>query len=200
MSARSVQARKLGYELAAHLGLRRVEVRWSGERKTGSFGGWRVEWTDGPTVPSMQTLVEQHAERYPAVSVADLGYDRCQTSLGEAVALLLYVDRDRSWADCIGTPLVPSAFDAIEWPERADQVWHDRAHALLRHTHDSNRSGVTAYAVSALARHARTGWDNALAWLDHLIAEHAAQSDGSNVVDLASRRERHLAGRAEQQR
>lgn len=79
MSARSTQAARLGYELAKHLGLRRVDVRWSGQKKRGSFGGWRVEWTDGPTVPQMRVLVGAHATRYTAVTVADLGYDRCQT-------------------------------------------------------------------------------------------------------------------------
>lgn len=200
MSGRSDQARRLGYELARQLGLRHVEVRWSGEKRTGSFGGWRVEWTNGPTVPSMRALVEQHAEWFPAVPVADLGYDRCQTGLAEAIALLLYVDRDRSWADCIETPLILSAFDVIEWPEHADQVWHDRGHALLRHTPDSGHSAVMAYAVGALARHARTGWDNALAWLDRLVVEHVAQSEASNVVDLAARRETHQVGRVRQQR
>lgn len=188
MSARSAQAARLGYELARTLGLRRVEVRWSGQKKSGSFGGWRVEWTDGPTVPQMRLLVGRHAARYPAVPVADLGYDRCRTPLGEAVALLLYVDRDRDWIADLVTPLVLSAYDAIAWPERADEVWQNRARALLRYTPDPGPPVVTAHAVRALAAHARTGWEDALARLDRLAAEHVALTEGSNVIDLASRR------------
>jgi hypothetical protein len=200
MSARSTQARQLGYEVIHELGLHHAEVRWSGQRKTGSFGGWRVEWTNGPSVPGMRTFIERHAARFPAVPIADLGYDRCGTGLAEAIALLLYVDRDRSWVDCIETSLIPSAFDAVDWPERADQVWFERARALLRHTPDASRSTVTAYAVRALARHARVGWDNALAWLDRLVVEHGAVADATNIVDLASRRETYLANRVRQQR
>jgi hypothetical protein len=77
----------------------------------------------------MRLLVKECAKRFPAVPVADLGYDRCDTPLAEAIALLLYIVRDRSRADWIEIPLVYSAFDAVDWPERADQVWHDRARA-----------------------------------------------------------------------
>jgi hypothetical protein len=185
MSARSIQAGRLGYELACTLDLRRVEIHWSGTKKVDSFGGWRVEWLNGPTVRHMRLLVKQYAKRFPAVPVADLGYDRCSTPLAEAITLLLYIDRDRSWADGIETSLVYSAFDAVDWPERADQVWHDRARALLRYTPAGGCSSVTAYAVRALAEHARNGWDYALAWLDRL----AALAEASNVINLASRRE-----------
>src|SRR5437660_6266115 len=119
MSARSMQVCKLGYELAQDLGLRRVEIRWSGTKQRGGFGGWRVEWTDGPTVPRMKTLIEKRAGRFPSVPVADLGYDRCSTNLGEAIALLLYVDRDRSWVDRIECPLLLWGYDTIDSPEQA---------------------------------------------------------------------------------
>jgi len=199
MSARSTQAAKLGYEIAREQGLRRVDVRWSGTKRRGSFGGWRIEWTDGPTVPSMRTIVRRYAERYQAVPVAELGYDRCRTLLAEAVALLLFVDRDHSWADCIGTGLVTSAYEATDWPERAGRMWQDRGRALLRHTPDGECSLVTAYATRALADQARVGWDNALRWLDRLAVEHGAQMDSSNVVDLASRRAAFLATRRRRQ-
>jgi hypothetical protein len=182
-----MQAGRLAYELADELRLHRVEVHWSGTKKKGSFGGWRVEWTDGPTVAHMRTAVRGRAKRFPAVVVMELGYDRCHTALAEAIALLLYVDRERDWAYCIES-LLWSAFDAIDWPERVDQVWHSRAHALLRHTPDPDVAVVTTYAVHALASTARHGWETALAWLDRLAAEHAAIAEDSTVIDLANRR------------
>jgi hypothetical protein len=185
MSARSTQAARLGCRLAADLGLRHVELRWSGTKKRGSFGGWRVEWTNGPTVPTMRALVAERADLFPAVPAADLGYDRCQTDLAEVIALLLYVDRNRGWVDRIECPLLLWAHEYIDWPERADQVWHHRATALLRY---ARYPITTASAVDILGRHAQTGWDNALAWLDRLVAEHAATDEASNVIDLASRR------------
>lgn len=188
MSARTTQVCKFGYELAQDLGLRRVEIRWSGSKKRGSFGGWRVEWTDGPTVPRMKTLIEKRAGRFPAVPVADLGYDRCSTNLGEAIALLLYVDRDRSWVDRIECPLLLWGYDTIDSPEQADEVWQNRARALLRY---ARRPITTASAVNLLGRHARAGWDNALAWLDQLAVEEAAQAEASNVVELATWRDEH---------
>jgi hypothetical protein len=191
MSARSAQARRLGREVARQLGLRRAEIHWAG-RKADSFGGWRLEWTDGPTVPAMRTLVQRYAEQSPAVPVAELGYDRCRTSLAEAIALLLFIDRDRSWVDCIEIPLMLSAYDVIDWPERADQVWQDRAQALLRHTPDRGRSVVTSYAVRAFASQARIGWDHALEWLDRLVVERDELTRASNVVDLACRRDSRL--------
>jgi hypothetical protein len=86
MSARSAQAARLGCRLAVDLGLRHVEVRWLVTTKRGSFGGWRVEWTDGPTVPTMRALVAGRAGRFPAVPAAGLGYDRCQTGLADVIA------------------------------------------------------------------------------------------------------------------
>jgi hypothetical protein len=189
MSARSTQAARLGYELATDLGLQRVEVQWSGEKKRGCFGGWRVEWTDGPTASRMRSLVGQRAAQFPAVPVADLGYDRCRTQLAEVVALLLYVDRDRSWVASVECPLLISGYDSVDWPERADEIWQCRARALLRY---ARHPITTAGAVNVLGTHARAGWDAALAWLDQLAAEHAAEVHASNVIDLASWRDEHV--------
>jgi hypothetical protein len=186
MSGRSIQAGRLGCELARDLRLLRVEVRWSGTNKSGSFGGWRVEWTDGPTVPVMRAHVEERAERFPAVPVADLSYDRCRTNLTEAVALPLYVDSDRYWVDRLECPLLLSGYDYVDWPERADEIWQNRAKALLRY---ARRPITTASAVNVLGTQAQAGWDSALAWLDRLAAEQSDEAEASNVVDLASRRD-----------
>lgn len=86
------------------------------------------------------------------------------------------------------TPLLLSAHDAIPWPERADEVWQNRARTLLNYTPNRAYPMVTPDAVHALAAHARTGWENALAWLDRLAAQHAAPAEPPNVIHLASRR------------
>ena len=133
-------------------------------------------------------LVEQRAAQFPAVPIADLGYDRCQTDLAEVIALLLYVDRDRAWVPHVECPLLLSGYESIDWPERADEVWQNRARVLLRY---ARHPMTTARAVNVLGMHARTGWDLALAWLDRLATEQAAEVKASNVVDLASWRDEH---------
>jgi hypothetical protein len=50
---------------------------------------------------------------------------------------------------------------------------------------------TTAKAVKVLGVHAQAGWDSALAWLDRLAADQAAENEASNVVDLASWRHDH---------
>jgi hypothetical protein len=190
MSARSTQSARLAYELAGDIGLRRVDIRWSGTKRRGNWGGWRVEWTDGPTMRRMREFIETRAAQFPAVLVADLGYDRGSTDLAEVIALLVYVDRNRNWVTRIECPLLLLGYDEVDWPERADEVWQKRARALLRYA----RPPITrAGAVNILGTHARSGWAAALAWLDQLVAEHAAEDQALNVVDLANWRD----GRAE---
>jgi hypothetical protein len=139
----------------------------------------------------MRSLVEERAARFPAVPVADLGYDRCSTNLAEAVAFLLYVDRHREWVRCIESPLVLHGYDEIDSPELADVLWLNRARALLRY---ARRPITTIHTVKILARQAQVGWDNAMGWLDQLAADHhAAECGASNVVDLVDWRDGHAS-------
>ena len=108
--------------------------------------------------------------------------------LAEVIALLLYVDRDRTWVPRVECPLLLSGYESVDWPERADEVWQNRARALVRY---ARHPMTTARAVNVLGTHARTGWEVALAWLDRLAAEQAAEVRASNVVDLASWRDEH---------
>ena len=184
MSARASQAHRLGWTLRNELHLAQCELGWAGPRQRSgysTYGGWRLEWTDGPTREQMRAEVGHRAGRFPAVPVDELSYDRNLSDLGEAVTVLHYLDEQGlNLPYALGPGLVSLARqDDLAYPERADAPWQARAYALLSLTanHTADRDGF-----DQLAAEARRGWTHALAWLDNI-----AETEVPGVVDFRAR-------------
>jgi hypothetical protein len=186
VSARTSQAHRLGWTLRTELGLAQCELRWAGPRRRSgysTYGGWRLEWVDGPTRAQMHAEVGRRAGRFPAVPVDELGYDRNLSDLGEAVTVLHYLDRQGpNLPYALGSGLVSLARNEdVAYPERTEDPWRARAHVVLSLTAHPAPDGGDGF--DQLADEARRGWPHALAWLDAL-----AEREVPNVIDFPGSR------------
>jgi hypothetical protein len=184
VSARTSQAHRLGWTLRNELHLAQCELGWAGPRQRSgysTYGGWRLEWTDGPTRDQMRAEVTSRTGRFPAVPVDELSYDRNLSDLGEAITVLHYLDRQGpNLPYTLGPGLVSLARqDDLAYPERADTPWRARAHALLSLNSD-HTAGSDGF--DQLAAEARRGWPHAMAWLDSIAA-----TEVPNIVDFPGR-------------
>ncbi|MGQ0576717.1 MAG: hypothetical protein ACT4RN_21325 [Pseudonocardia sp.] len=184
MSTMSWYAWRCGELLGAVSGVR-VRLAWSGRPAGGMWGGWVVQWCDGPTEAQMRALATQRLDGLDSagpVPADDLSYGRCLSTTGEAAALLIWLERHPSALREVGAVHLVAARDEVPYPERADERTRARARALLARGH-----GTLGYEVlRELARHARCGWPAVLRWLDRGCV-------GPGVVDLAAERERRRA-------
>jgi len=181
VTARSAQARQLARLLAARAGVP-VEVEWQGPRsRDGRYGGWRLQWADGPTAVSMRALVDELAPRVPAVPVGELAYGRNDRRQSLAVLLLNDLDRHPDRVHTVRPWDVADLHWRTDYPDRADQPTRQRATILLR----LDRNGeLTTDVLRQLAAHANPDWPAALAWLDAMVL---AEVDPT-VVKLADHR------------
>lgn len=163
MGTRSAEAGRLAGLLSLKIG-RRVECAWHGSR-TDHWGGWHVSWCDGPTVEQMQELVTRAAPQVPKIAEAPLRYSRAQSDHGHAVAVLLWLDADRTRLAFTPSGIIALAHDEVGFPERTADVWHRRATALQLL---GSQAVVTTATAEVLTRHASPGWDAALRWLDRV--------------------------------
>jgi hypothetical protein len=148
----------------------RVEVRYHGPG-SGAYGGWHVEWCNGPTWPRMTALAAARADEFPAVGVPQLRYDRSSTDVSEAAALLAYLSARPGDRVHSSSMMLRDAFDACDYPERLDRDTLRRARALCVVDPDS-RGMVTLRALRELAERCRTSdWMAVLAWLDEVGAD-----------------------------
>ncbi|MEV6071939.1 hypothetical protein AB0L82_35825 [Nocardia sp. NPDC052001] len=178
MTTRSRQAAALAQVLGDRIG-RPVRHSYDGPRTERYSGGWRLEWTDGPTIGTMRALAREYAARFPDLPpVENIRFDRAHTDQAEATALLLWLDTDPNSAfDTIPGLWLEQSFAATEDPDRAPEVWQRRGHtlyAMIReaYTAKSSSSGHTI-VVTALAERIRaSGWDQTLAWLDRQAEPH----------------------------
>lgn len=169
MTSRSRQAVRL-VELLAQRGGVRTECSWWGNGRDGRYSGWHLEWTDGPTVPEMRSLVCELKAQVPAIDGSALHYDRSETELGKTVALLRYLGAYPEYAS-VATPVMASiAFDETSYPERSEDTWLYRAEALLLLDSSPDHPRLTAESLRELASRADLGWDEALGWLDRITA------------------------------
>jgi hypothetical protein len=184
VSTTSREAWRFGELLSKACGVE-VTVEWSGRPAPGTWGGWVVQWCDGPTESEMRATA---AEILPGAGganstvAAELSYGRRLSNLHEATALLLWLERHPDEAPQVTAVSLVAARDEVSYPERADARTQRRARALLDHS----PSGTLGYEVlRELAGHARCGWPAVPAWLDKVACAAAA-----DVVDLAAERAR----------
>jgi len=179
VSTRSRQAFHLARRLTERAGVP-VTIEWHGASspRNRPWTGWRITWTDGPTVPTMTAHVAQLADRAPALDVAELRYDRGPTDLAELTALLGHLGQRPELAARITPMLARDAWEHTEHPERLDEHTQGRARALLAE-HDT---ALGAHTDLAQRGHAG-GWDAIVRWLDQLAATLAAE-----IIDLAAER------------
>lgn len=179
MSARSRQGWQFGEQLGAACGVE-VRVEWLGQ-PSGGGAGWVVQWCDGPTEAQMRAAA---ATVVPQVdgSAGAVDYSRNLTTVGEATALLIWLECHPDGAVQVGAVTLVAARDEVSYPERADAQTRRRAGALL----SRSPSGTVGYEVLCeLARHARGGWSGVPVWLDEV-----AGTATPDVIDLAAERAR----------
>lgn len=112
------------------------------------------------------------------VPAAELSYSRCLSTLGEATALLIWLERHPDVLRDIGAVHLVAARDEVAYPERVDDVLRRRARALLCRS----PSGTVGYEVlRELSGPGRRGWVAVQEWLD---------GPAPMVVDLAAERAR----------
>lgn len=185
MSTMSGQAWRYGELLGAACGVQ-VQLEWSGRPTGGVWGGWVVQWRDGPTEARMRAhagdLLPRSPEPPAAAPAAELSYSRSLSPLGEAAALLLWLKHHPDALTEIGAVHLVAARDEVPYPERADDLTVTRARALLARS----PSGALGYDVlRELAGRGRYGWAAVASWLD-------TEMRGS-VVDLSAERSRRRA-------
>jgi hypothetical protein len=181
VSTVSGQAWRCGELLAVATGVP-VRLAWSGRPTggcSGAWGGWVVQWRDGPTESQMRSVA---ADRLPGAGVglcvADLSYGRCLSSSGEAIALLLWLEGHPDALREVGAVHLVAARDEVPYPERACEVTQARARALL-----TRGGGTLGYEVlRELAGRGRCGWAAVAAWLD--------AGPAAPIVDFAAERAR----------
>ncbi|WP_331722945.1 hypothetical protein [Nocardia sp. NBC_00511] len=174
MTNRSRQAATLARLLTERTG-RPVRQSYDGPRQA-RYGGWHLEWVDGPTIETMRALASEYIGRFPDLEVDEFRFSRSRTEFADAVALLLWLDTD---LDAV-LRYAPTfwfgglAFERVEDPDRAPEVWQARArtlHALVDQAAERDtrisEPGPHRVVGEDLADHIRTdGWDATLQWLD----------------------------------
>ncbi|NEW33868.1 hypothetical protein GV791_15035 [Nocardia cyriacigeorgica] len=162
MTSKSRQAGQLAYQLSQRIGGSRVDIAYHGPRRDW-YGGWHVEWADGPTLDEMRALIAEQRHRFPVIASTDLRYNRGNTDLAEAVAVLLHLDQHPGERSYLDSTLAVVAFDRTSYPERAGEVWQQRGRALLAAGGGIYYNGPS---LDALRHRMRDGWDAVLEWLD----------------------------------
>ncbi len=188
MSTVSGQAGRYGELLGAACGVQ-VRLAWSGRPAVGVWGGWVVQWRDGPTEEQMRAAAtdilppkQGCSPASVAAPAAELSYSRRLSAEGAASALLIWLECHPDALRAVGAVHLVAARDEVPYPERADDRTRHRAQALL----GRSPSGMLGYEVlSELAGHGRCGWAEVAAWLDGWRHDQA-----SAVVDLATERMR----------
>jgi hypothetical protein len=161
MSAnRSRHARQLAAQLSERT---RTTVRLDYHDSIGNSGrAWHIHWSDGPTWQQMLTLAASLAEDFPSIDVARVRPARSHTALGEAVAVLLWLNEDIDRANFFPAVWPEFARDHVSYPNRGE-VWSRRGEAVLSMT----RGGVDLSVCRAIdARIRAAGWAGVLEWLD----------------------------------
>ncbi|WP_306358877.1 MULTISPECIES: hypothetical protein [unclassified Nocardia] len=164
MATRSRQASQLARALTERTGVD-VRLGYHGTRRD-AWGGWHVEWCDGPTTADMRAHVARLAARLPGIASADLRYTRGSSSVGEMVALLLWLDAAPHEIPFLSGWSLHEAHASAAYPEQADEAWQRRGRALQALAATSG----TAAAIDTLSRRAGLDWRGALEWLDELAA------------------------------
>ena len=180
MSRVSDQARRCGELLTGACGVP-VRLAWSGRPAggcSGQWGGWVVQWRDGPTESQMRAIAADClAPADVGLCVSDLSYSRCLSPCGEAIALLRWLEGHPDALREVGAVHLVAARDEVPYPERACADTHARARALL-----ARGGGTLGYEVlRELAGRGRCGWVAVTAWLD---------TGPTPIVDLAAERAR----------
>ncbi|MGH3565624.1 MAG: hypothetical protein ACRDRH_06250 [Pseudonocardia sp.] len=179
MSARSRQGWQFGEQLGATCGVE-VRVEWLG-RSSGGWAGWIVQWCDGPTEVQMRAAAAAVVPRVGG-STSTVDYSRNLTTVGDATALLIWLECHPDGASQVSAVSLVAARDEVSYPERADVRTLRRARALL----SRSPSGIVGYEVlRELARHARGGWAQVPVWLDEVACARVP-----DVIDLAGERVR----------
>lgn len=179
------QAGRYGELLGAACGVQ-VRLAWSGRPTEGAWGGWVVQWCDGPTEVQMRALATDTLPvprgGAPQASAGELSYSRRLSTQGEASALLIWLECHPDVLGAVGAVHLVAARDEVPYPERSDDRTRRRAQALL----DRSPSGMLGYEVlSELAGRGRCGWAAVVAWLDG-----CRHGQAPAVVDLATERTR----------
>ena len=166
---RSTQAPRLALALSTAAGVS-VRIEWHGS-------SWHACWVNGPTRPSMITIVGEARQGFPAFEDTEIMTERASTDLAELAALLQRLEDDPGFSMSIARRW--EAHDGCEFPERI-----------------SGPARRRAVALDALGIHSevtRTRWDEQAAkgfaalatWLD---LEQEAMNEGSNVLPFRRRR------------
>lgn len=153
--SRPTQMRVLANALTDRYGVR-FEARYNDRQ-------WRMEWPDGPTHDEVRAAVTRLAVGLDAVDTMTL--DRCNTDLGHAVALLMWIDTDPSQLAQLSSWQIAEAYAVTRYPERAPTVWIARGKALLELGYLPT-TGIESLRLCT--------WPEALACLDEVAAESAA--------------------------
>lgn len=166
MSAnRGRQARYLAKALTERA---RTKVTLDYREKTANTPrAWHVQWTDGPTWQQMLSLAASLAAEAPGLDIAHLRPSRGRAALAEAVAVLLWLDKDPANAEAFPACWLEFAFDTVAFPDRAPSEWRRRGQALLSLT--DGRIGA-AVCAELDARIQADGWEATVAWLDEMAS------------------------------
>ncbi|WP_433733523.1 hypothetical protein ACQP0C_15070 [Nocardia sp. CA-129566] len=156
----SCRARQLENQLTERT---RTSVRLEYHDSIAARGrAWHIHWTDGPTGQQMLTLAASLAENIPSIDIARVRLARSHTALGEAVAVLVWLNEDIDRAEFFPAVWPEFARDHVSYPNRGE-LWSRRGEALLSMT----RGGVDLSVCRAIDARIRTeGWASVLEWLD----------------------------------
>ncbi|MEC3920287.1 hypothetical protein [Nocardia sp. CDC160] len=176
MTNRSRQAAKLAQLLSERTG-RSVRAVHDGP-KQGRYGGWVLDWVDGPTLDTMRALLTEYADQFPDLPpLGEFRLSRSRTDESEAVAMLLWLDAEPDRASTYApTFLFGMAHDATDDPDQAPEIWQRRGRTLRNLVDQaySNASptgyapsGHTVVAEQIIEQIHTGGWESVLAWLDH---------------------------------
>lgn len=184
MSTRSRQAWQFGDLLGVACDVE-VRVEWTGRPGSGGWAGWVVQWCDGPTEAQMRAAAADVLPRAGGTCstvATEASYSRSLTTVGEAIALLIWLERHPDDVPEVTAVSLVAARDEVSYPERADALTRRRARALL----SRSPNGTVGYDVlRELAGHARCGSAAVPVWLDRVACAAVPE-----VVDLAAERAR----------
>lgn len=132
----------------------------------GPAAGYRIEWTDGLTVPEMCGIGVSLSNRVLGIRNFIPRLSRIPSDCGLLTALLLWLDEHPGclpWSIGEGTAYL--AFDSVSRPERAAPVWQRRAEALLLVVGPGSSPGEAAHVLAGASGRS---WHEALKWLDRI--------------------------------